>query len=60
MASCPGKRIKGNTTCAVPVYKCKNCGSVGCRQGNAGTCSNQCFAGDKCLKCGKTGQRISI
>jgi len=49
MALCPGKRGNGRN-CSGTVYRCKNCGSVGCENRD---CSNQKFEILKCLSCGK-------
>jgi hypothetical protein len=57
MATCPGTRTKQHNRCGSTVYKCKACGSVGCEQGQPSACSNQCFTGGKCLRCGKHGQK---
>jgi hypothetical protein len=56
MPSCQGTR--DGHYCGSHLYRCKNCGKVGCQHNQAGTCTNQGFSGGgKCLSCGKTGQR---
>lgn len=56
---CTGTR-KGRP-CGQFLYRCKNCGKVGCQRRLAGECSNQGFSGrlgtNKCLGCRKSGQR---
>lgn len=55
MATCPGKI--GTQHCGTFVYKCSNCGTVGCDKKG---CSNQKFDGGKCLACGKIGTKKHI
>ena len=57
MATCPGRRNGSN--CGVSqVYRCKNCGSVGC---TAPGCTNQNFdVSSRCLKCGKQDGKVSV
>jgi hypothetical protein len=58
--SCQGKTKDGNGGIhGQGVYKCKNCGAVGC---DSRDCTNRNFYSGKCLKCGKsTGEgRITV
>ncbi len=55
MATYPGKRNKA--TCIGVLYRCKNCGNVGCERGGQNECTNQAFRSGKCLKCGSIGHR---
>ncbi len=51
--SCQGKTRNGTgSTHGQCVYKCKNCGAVGC---DSNDCTNRNFWGGKCLKCGRSG-----
>jgi hypothetical protein len=59
MASCQGTRDRHY--CGAHLYRCKNCGNVGCQQNQAGTCIIQGFSGlGKCLACGETGTREAL
>jgi hypothetical protein len=58
MPYCQGTRNGHN--CASHLYRCRNCGKVGCLHNQAGTCTNQGFAAGKCLTCGKSGTREGV
>jgi len=52
MALCPAKKKNGQP-CHQVVYRCTNCGAVGCDNRD---CGNQKFAsGGQCMSCGKLG-----
>jgi hypothetical protein len=59
MASCQGRR--DGHTCQDYVYRCTNCGAVGCSHNDRNRCTNQAFAqGGVCQKCGKSGTKEPV
>jgi hypothetical protein len=58
---CDGERKGGGEPCRGTLYKCKQCGSAGCKQSRDDLCSNQGFSvTGRCLKCEATGQMEAI
>lgn len=54
---CDGTRKGGGEACRGSLYRCKQCGSIGCKQSRNDLCSNQGFSVvGQCLKCGAAGQ----
>src|SRR5579859_6066206 len=56
MLTCHGTRDGHH--CGSPLYRCENCGNLGCRAKKHGMCTKQAFSGKgkgKCLSCGKCG-----
>ncbi|MDD5033949.1 MAG: hypothetical protein PHE55_04255 [Methylococcaceae bacterium] len=54
---CTGARKGGGEPCRGTLYKCKQCGGIGCRQSRDDLCSDQGFSvTGRCLKCEATGQ----
>lgn len=52
---CEGTRKGGSEACRGSLYKCKQCGGVGCKQSRHDLCSNQGFSVlGHCLRCGAT------
>ena len=51
MSSCQTKRVGG--VCSQQLYRCKNCGKVGCAVPN---CPSFNFSGDICQTCRKNGR----
>lgn len=57
MALCTGERKTNGLQCFGTVYKCTECGSVGCKQNKDHVCSEQGFdVLGRCYKCGATGK----
>lgn len=52
---CDGTRTATQETCGSPVFRCKDCASVGCNQGLLGICSKQGFHSARCQSCKKIG-----
>lgn len=52
---CPGKH--GKSGCLTQLYRCNNCGSIGCDKVTLGACTNQVFHFSKCVICGATGKK---
>lgn len=50
MAHCRGKH-QTRHTCNSIVYRCRQCGAVGCNQASQAECSNQTFLKGQCIKC---------
>jgi hypothetical protein len=58
---CTGARKGGGEPCRGTLFKCKQCGTVGCRQSRADLCSNQVFSvTGKCNKCNSVGQMEAV
>lgn len=56
MAVCQGRQ-KTRNLCGMSLFRCKKCGSVGCKQPGDHQCTNQAFTGTgRCYKCGSMGQ----
>lgn len=52
---CDGIRTANNQTCGSPVFRCKDCGHMGCNQGSENVCSKQGFRTARCKSCNKLG-----
>lgn len=52
MPACMNKNESTNRICGSLLYKCKNCGAVGC---HINGCRNQKFKSGICTSCGKAG-----
>lgn len=58
---CTGVRKGGGEPCRGTLYKCKQCGSVGCKQSRDDLCSSQGFSVvGRCLKCEAIGQMETV
>lgn len=62
MSLCDGERLGGYANaCRGQLYRCTNCGSVGCRQNKDHACSKQGFSVSfKCYACGATGKQEAV
>ncbi len=61
LSLCDGARKGSGAPCRGTLYRCRQCGGVGCRQSREELCSNQAFdAVDRCLKCGASGQMETL
>lgn len=52
--------IKKDHPCKNPVFRCGNCGNLGCAQIVLDKCSRQGFKNDICLNCGTKGHRTPV
>lgn len=52
MPACSSKNESNNRICGSLLYKCKNCGAVGC---HINGCKNQKFRNGTCMACGRAG-----
>lgn len=50
MAHCRG--ISGDFTCGNELFRCDDCGTVGCDQSWGQSCTNKKFESGQCLTCG--------
>ncbi|SEN70929.1 hypothetical protein SAMN05216325_1393 [Nitrosomonas marina] len=58
MARCLGTIVSNDNKriCHHTLYRCKNCGNIGCDFNYVIGCSSQGFLNGKCIICGESGQ----
>ncbi|WP_139557886.1 hypothetical protein [Methylotetracoccus oryzae] len=58
---CSGTRKGSADTCRGTLHRCGNCGTEGCKQSHADSCSNQAFnVLGHCLKCQATNRMETL
>ena len=57
---CKGIRTASQSECDSPLYRCKDCGNLGCNQGPENACSHQAFRAARCRKCSKLGSQRPV
>ena len=58
---CDGVRSGFSLRCNATLYRCTNCGAVGCTQNKPAICSNQRFdVSERCTQCATVGKREMI